>query len=177
MLVTVGGSVASGKSTLAKNLAKKLGFAHVSAGSFLRQMADERGMSILEFSKLAESFPEIDKEIDERQRTAAKAAGDAVVDGRLSAYFLKPDLALWLVAPAEVRAKRLLSRGEKYKNVSEARAAMEAREASERKRYSAFYSIDLGDLSVYDLVINTGRLDIPAMTSVAYAAVEGMRRK
>jgi len=173
MIVTVGGQAASGKSTLAKALAKKLNFKHVSAGKVMRDMASERGMSLVDFSKYAEEHPDVDREIDERQKKLAK--GDCVVDGRLSRYFLKPDLSIWLSAPADVRASRVLSRGEKYPSLKEASEDVTARDESERKRYLDFYKIDLNDLGVYDLVINTGRFDIGKMTRVSLAAVRSLK--
>ncbi|MCX6695926.1 MAG: AAA family ATPase, partial [Candidatus Altiarchaeota archaeon] len=156
MIVTIGGSVASGKSTLAERLSKRLGFKRLSAGQIMREMAAERGVSLLEFSRYAEEHPEVDREIDERQRKVA-STGNYVVDGRLSAHFLKPDLSVWLNAPVEVRASRILDRGEKYRSLEEASEAISQREASERKRYREFYGIDLDDMRVYDMVLNTGK--------------------
>ncbi|MBM3309730.1 MAG: cytidylate kinase, partial [Candidatus Altiarchaeales archaeon] len=42
MIITVGGSAASGKTTLARGLAKQLKFKHISAGGIMREMACER---------------------------------------------------------------------------------------------------------------------------------------
>ncbi|MBD3387907.1 MAG: AAA family ATPase [Candidatus Altiarchaeales archaeon] len=173
MIVTVGGSAASGKSTLAGALAERLGFNHVSAGQVMRDMAAEKGMSLVEFSKYAEEHPEVDREIDMRQKELA--VGDSVVDGRLSRYFLEPDVSIWLTAPVDVRAERVLGRGEKYESVSAARKDIIERDSSERRRYLEFYDIDLDDLSQYDLVLNTGRFNIEQMTSLASAAVDSLR--
>jgi len=174
MIITVGGQAASGKSTLAKALAAGLGFKHISAGAVMRDMAAEKGVTLVEFSKYAESHPEIDREIDERQKKLAK--GDCVVDGRLSAFFLKPDLSIWLTAPAKTRAERAMGRGEKYTTLEAALKDIVERDGSERKRYKEFYRIDIGDLTAYDLVINTGRFDIAQMTEAAMAAVDSLRR-
>ncbi len=172
MIITVGGQAASGKSTLAKALAEKLGYSHISAGKLMRDMADEHGMTLLEFSKYAEEHPEVDVEIDERQKKLAK--DDCVVDGRLSRYFLDPDLSIWLIAPSATRAERVLGRGEKYKTSKDAEKDIIARDASERTRYLKYYEIDVADLSKYDLVLNTGKFNIPQMTSVAVCAAHSL---
>ncbi|MFH1403072.1 MAG: (d)CMP kinase [Candidatus Altiarchaeota archaeon] len=170
MIVTVGGSAASGKSTLAKRLSEMMGFKHVSAGGIMRSMAVERGMTIIEFSKYAEENPEVDREIDERQKSGA--VGDCVVDGRLSRHFLNPDLSIWLTAPIEERARRVMQRGEEYGDVEEAARDIRLREESELKRYMEFYGIDLSDLAQYDLIINTGKFNIAEMTELSLMAVK-----
>lgn len=172
MIVTVGGQAASGKSTLAKALAKRLGYKHLSAGQVMRDMAKEKGMTLVEFSRYAEEHPEVDKEIDMWQKK--EATDDCVVDGRLSRHFLAPDMSIWLVAPARVRAERAMGREKGYGSVEEAEADITKRDDSERKRYKDFYDIDLYDLGVYDLVLNTGRYGIKEMTDIAVEAVESL---
>lgn len=176
MIITVGGQAGSGKTTLAKALAEKLGFRHLSAGRVMRDMASERGVSLVEFSKYAGKHPEVDREIDERQRKLAQG-GDCVVDGRLSRHFLNPDLSIWLVAPADIRAKRIVGRGEKYRSVEEAEKDMTLRDGSERLRYMRYYKIDINDLTAYDLVINTGRFDIQRMTELALSAAKSLKQE
>lgn len=166
MIITVAGSAGSGKTTLAEGLAKRLGYKHISAGSIMRQMASEMGITLLEFSEYAQSHPEIDKEIDAKQKS--EAIGDCVVDGRLSAHFIKSDFKIYLTAPLEVRANRVKNRDKTKKP----RQAILAREASERKRYAEIYNIDLDDMSLYDLILNTEKWDITSTLNVVIAALE-----
>ncbi len=170
MIITVGGSVGSGKTTLARELSEKLGFKHVSAGEIMRKMAEEAGMDLLEFSKYAEKNIAVDKKIDERQREQAK--GNCVVDGRLSAYFLDADLKIWLTAPFDVRVKRIMGR-EDIKE-KEARNRILKREESERIRYKKIYDIDIDNLAIYDLVINTGKWQVKELADIVSAAVKGI---
>ncbi|HHQ45084.1 MAG TPA: cytidylate kinase [Candidatus Altiarchaeales archaeon] len=172
MIVVVGGKIASGKSTLAKRLSQKLGFSHVSAGSVMRKMASERGMTLVEFSEYAEEHPEVDKEIDERQK--AEAVGDCIVDGRLSAYFVDADLKILLTAPIDVRAKRVFERDGNFESFEDAKRALEARENSEKKRYRDFYGIDLDDTSVYDVVIDTEMCGKDEMVEVSLREIAGL---
>lgn len=169
MIITVGGSAASGKTTLARNLAARLGFKHISAGGLMREMAAERGKTLLDFSRYAESHPGVDREIDRRQKRLAK--GDCVVDGRLSAHFLKAGLSIWLTAPLDVRARRIWRR-DGFRTLGDAALHIKRREESERRRYKRIYRIDHPDLGIYDLILDTGRFGIDETCAIAATAVK-----
>ena len=162
----------AGKSTLGRCLADRFGMDYISTGEVMRKMADEREMSLQEFSVYAEKHPEIDKRIDEEQKK--RASRDCVVDGRLAAYFIDDaDLRVWLTAPLEERAKRIALR--EGIGVKEARNGIIDREKSERRRYKLIYDIDLDNLSVYDLVISTGVFDKKATLDIVADAVKDLR--
>jgi cytidylate kinase len=154
MIITVGGSIGSGKSTLARMLADKLGYKYLSIGSIMRGFAQERGITLIEMSKLAEKDPTIDRELDRRQKELAK--GNSVVDSRLGAHMLIADFSIWVKASPEVCAKRVAGRDDI--TIKEAKKAIAERRASEEKRYQEIYGIDLEDKSVYDLVLDTDGL-------------------
>ena len=48
MIITIGGLAGTGTSTTAELLSEKLGIDYISAGSVFRDMAREKGMSVLE---------------------------------------------------------------------------------------------------------------------------------
>ena len=52
MIIVLGGRAGSGKSTIAKEVAKKLGYKHYSMGDLQRNIAKEKGISLLELGKL-----------------------------------------------------------------------------------------------------------------------------
>ncbi len=173
MIIAVGGSAASGKSTLARALARRLGYAHISAGAIMREMAAERDLSLLEFSQLAEADDAIDGAIDERQKREA-AKGDCIVDGRLSAFMIPhADVKVYLTAPLETRAARVAERDQdEVASVEDAQSAITLREESERKRYKDIYGIDLADTSIYDLTVNTQKWGIEETQELVAKAIE-----
>lgn len=171
MIITIGGSIGAGKTTLAKELAKKFKLKHVSVGTIMRDMAKKMNMSLEEFSKYAESDPEIDMEIDRQQKKLA--TGDCIVDGRLSAFFLEPDLRILLTAPIKTRVKRIAKRDKKTRE--EAKKALIEREESERKRYMEIYGINIDDVCNYDLIINSERFDIKTITEIASTAIKNIK--
>ncbi|MBE6511347.1 MAG: AAA family ATPase [Methanobrevibacter sp.] len=157
MIITLGGLAGTGTTTTAELLSEKLDIPYISAGYVFRQMASERGMSVLEFSEFAEGNDDIDKEIDKRQAELAKSADDLIVEGRLSAYFVEADLKLWLVTPFDVRSQRIAER--ESKSVDVAREEIVIREDSEALRYMDIHNIDIKNMDIYDLIINTGTFD------------------
>ncbi len=167
MIVTIGGPIGSGKTTIAKALAEKFDLKHVSAGEVFRELAKEKGLTLAEFSKYAEEHHALDKEVDKRQVEKAKG-GDAVIDGRLSGWMMDADLKIWLYAPLKIRAARVANReGKSYET---ALSETEEREKSEKKRYRDVYDIDMDEISIYDIVLNTSKWDVEGTIAVISTA-------
>ncbi len=158
MIITISGKAGSGKSTTAKELAKKLNLNHYSIGDLMREIAKEKGISLMELSKQAEKDPSIDKELDQKQIDLRKK-DNFVIDGRLTAFFIpNADLKIFLDCDDGVRAERILKEGRKDENSNNIQELMEKikqREQSEKKRYKEIYNIDYSDKKLYDLIIDT----------------------
>lgn len=177
MIVTISGRPGSGKSAVAKRVARELGLRHVSAGDFMREMAAERDMSILELSRSAEEGDMIDREIDARTARLAEESSDFVIDARLGWYFAPDSVRVFLEVRPEVAAQRVYEaqRGSEHENVNlaQTRAAIESRTESERKRYLDYYDLDYTDHSHYDLVVDTSEKTID---EVVTAVLEHVRQ-
>lgn len=154
MIITIGGLAGTGTTTAAKLLSEKLDIPYVSTGQIFRQMAKERGMSLLEFSELAEKDTTIDIELDKRQAELAKSSSDLIIEGRLSAYFIDADLKVWLNAPLDICAERIADR--ESEDIDLAKRKMIIREESEASRYKEIHNIDINNMEIYDLIINSG---------------------
>jgi CMP/dCMP kinase len=173
VLLTISGPSGSGKTTVANGLSQRLGFAHISAGEVFRELARERALSLEQLSKLAEKDPEIDQMVDTRQAELAQPHENVIVDGRLSGWVLKGDIAVWLKAPLEVRAERIARREEKDRAI--ALRETRTRDSSEAARYLAFYNIDTVNLDIYDLIIDTRHWDQFAVIDIITQAVRSRR--
>jgi len=95
-------------------------------------------------NRLAASDPGFDNWLDARTREESRRRG-VVIDANLSAWMAEdPDLTIFVNCPFHERVRRIAER--------EGRS----REELEEARYKEFYGVDLSDLSVYDVVLNTG---------------------
>lgn len=175
MIITVSGPPGSGKSTLSKTIADHFGLNLISSGDVFRAMAMERGVSLEEFGKIAESDPDIDKEIDRRQMELSKQVGDFLFEGRLSGWFIEADLKIMLKTDVEVRARRISQR--EHISLEQAMDETMIRQQSEAKRYQDYYNIDIADLTPYDLVMESSVWDPEATVKIAITAIDSMKEK
>jgi cytidylate kinase len=171
--ITISGPPGSGKSTLSKMLSARLGLELVSMGDIFRKLANDRCMSLDEFGMLAKCLDEIDRKLDEAQEKIAKEKDSIILEGRLSGFLVDADLKVWLKAPLEIRAKRISKR--ENKSVSCAMKETTEREECERVRYLNYYDIDIRDLSVYDIVIDSARFDPEEICKILEKAVECLK--
>ena len=141
-----------------------LGKRHVSAGDFMRDMASEQGMTILEFSRTAENRESIDHEIDDRTVRLSQESDDFVIDARLGWHFIPHSFKVFLEVTPDVAAERIYraQRGSEKENVTleDTLTAIERRTESERQRYEKYYGIDYAEHSQYDLVVDTSDMTI-----------------
>lgn len=175
-VITVSGPHGTGKSTYAKALAEALGLRYVCAGELFRELAKERNLSLEAFSSLAAKDPAIDKLIDERTKTEAKK-GSTVIDAQLGAWMLKDiaDAKVLMVAPDEVRFKRIAARDRT--SLESAKKETIAREEIQKQRYKNYYGIDVDDLSIYDLKIDTSPHSVEQTKSLVIKEVRSLLAK
>ncbi|MBD3313645.1 AAA family ATPase [Candidatus Woesearchaeota archaeon] len=159
MKITIGGRAGSGKSTVARLVAEKLGLKHYSMGDLWREMADERGVSILELNRLVEKDKDIDLETDRKQEELGKREDDFVIDSRLGFHFIPDSIKIFLDVGDDAGAERIFNatRGkvEEYSSVEATKQELKKREESELKRYKKLYGVDYTDKSHYDAYIDT----------------------
>jgi cytidylate kinase len=180
-VITVGGLHGTGKSTYAKLLAEDLKLRHVSAGELFRTVAREKKITLDDMNRITDTDPEIDKKIDQTIKQEADK-GNVILDGQLAAWMAgdKTVLKILLIAPKEVRLKRIAERDGISLEDAEKRTLY--REKIEKERYKRYYGIDVSDPSIYDLIIDTNLYPFEEMKKIIKKIVgdyikEIMKRK
>lgn len=171
MRITVSGLPGSGTTSLSRYLAEHHGFTMISAGEVFRQCAKEHNMELAEFGRLAESDPAYDKMIDARQKEIAEQKDNIIVEGRLSGWMVeKADLKIWLFAPINCRLERIVFR-DQIRDISTAKEITLEREQCEAVRYRQYYDIDINDLSIYHIILNSERWGVEDLGAIVDTAI------
>ncbi len=164
MIITISGQAGSGKTTIGKALAKRLGYEFYDIGTLRKQMAAERGMTIEEFNKLGETESFTDKDADNFTIQLAKTKKDFVMQGRLGYYFIPQSLKVYLnVAPWKAAERVMKDQSNPERNSKSKHATLAEiqqlcidRDSSDIIRYKKVYGIgNFADPKNYDLIIDT----------------------
>lgn len=163
MILTISGLHGTGKSTIGKLVAEKLGIKYYSTGQAFRDFAKEMNLTLEDFTEYVENNPDIDKKLDHKIIEIAQK-GNIIIDSQLSAFILESiaDFKILLICPLEIRVERMTERDNESYDKKLEETTM--REKSELVRYKKLYNIDLKDEEkigkIYNLIIDTGNLTI-----------------
>ena len=170
LVITIAGNHGSGRSTNAKLLAEALGLKYISTGMLFRERAEELGVSLEEMNKIAAEDPDFDNWLDNRTKEESRKRG-VVIDANLSAWMAEdPDLRIFVTCPFEVRVKRIADR--ENREYGDVEKETRVREESELIRYKEYYGVDISDLSVYDVILNTSLYDVEGVLHILKCIVD-----
>jgi CMP/dCMP kinase len=175
MRITVSGLPGTGTTSLSRYLAERYGYTMISAGEVFRQLAKEHTMELAAFGRLAEEDPAFDRMIDTRQKEIAQERDNIIVEGRLSGWMVEDaDLKIWLYAPIGCRIKRIAFRDQVTDEKAAEQLTLE-REQCEAGRYQSYYSINISDLSIYHLVLNSQHWGVEGLGAIVDTAITQIR--
>jgi len=156
-IITVSGKIATGTSTLSKNLVFALNWRHINVGEIQREY--DRQHNIAENKQGALSRPdEHEKEIDIMTKKMLETENQVIYEAWLSGFMaqgIKDVLKVLLICPHEdIRIDRVTNRDKI--TIEEAKHWIKQREEENFKKWQKLYGPhDFWDPKYYDLVIDT----------------------
>src|SRR5437868_13343137 len=177
MRITLSGTLGSGKSTVGKELARRLGVPYISTGQIFRQLGQISSLDALQTNLEAESNRALDDAVDNKVRELNKTTPDFVIDSRMAWHFIDNALRVFLSVTPEVAARRIMEDRsrvtEQYSSLESALDALRARRNSEIKRYQRLYNVDIEAPANYDLAIITDDAEAAAIVDLILRRVKG----
>jgi len=189
MLILICGFSGSGKSYLAENLSKRIGYDVVHSSAIFKQMGSSKRIdpsktrmnkgwyeksNTTEKRRMDES---LDRRLDNYLLSLIQKEKDIIIDSWTLPYLTRKGLRIWLIAGEKERAKRLSLRDE----VSYNKAIKIVKEKDEFSinQYKKLYGFTFGkDLKErFDYRINTNKLTIPEVCDKAYNLIKSRIKK
>lgn len=162
-IITITGDHASGQGTLSNNLREKLNYEIYRNGQYVRKLASEKGMSIVEFQIYLNEHPDLDREVERSAANYASTRDNLIVDAKLGWYAIPESFKVYLKVDIEVAVKRAFEDAsrkdtEPFASIEEARNKILYRHREETNRWKEEYGVNRDDMSNYDLVLDTTKL-------------------
>ncbi len=168
IVICICGLAGSGKSTVAKKIAKHYGLKYYSGGDALKAVAAEQGYDTdekgwwetkhgMNFLQRRLNDLELDRKVDEKLLSWA-TEGNIVLDSWTMPWLFKDCFKIWLEASEEMRAQRVAKRDNL--GIVEALEFLREREKKTREIYKKLYGFNVGeDLEPFDLILDVSHLD------------------
>jgi len=183
LVICVSGMAGTGKSTVAKKLAKRYGLRYYSGGDALKELAVEEGYDAskigfwespvgIAFLKQRENDPKFDKTVDQKLLEQAKR-GNVLLDSWAMPWLVKEGFKIWLMASIEKRAERVAKRDNL--TVEKALEMLEEKESRTKAIFEKLYGFKLDeDFKPFHLVLDTDNMNADEVYSVLCDVVDNM---
>jgi len=183
MIITIAGAPGSGKTSVAKELAERLGYNFISVGDLLGQIAIERKITADELKAMG---PEADRLIDAKQIEFAKTHEDGIIEGWISWKLIPDSFKILVTVDPDEGARRVFAETQSrdgkrqdermYESVEDAKRTLAKRVENHLKRMQEVHGIDcILKPENFDFVLDT--TDSPGPTQNADKIMDAMRRR
>ncbi len=156
--IAISGDSGTGTTTLAKNLAEKLGWKYFNTGQVVRAWYQEHNIPLEEATKIPE---ELDRQFEATGQERMKSESGLVFEARLAGWLSKdfPDvLRILCVADEETRMQRVARR--ENMTLEEARHKTNKRSQELQEKFEKLYGVkDTFDPQYFEIIIDTGKLN------------------
>ena len=176
MIITISGLPGSGKSTVGKMLAKRLGYKFYSAGEMRGELAMERGVTIDELNEIGKKEFWTDDKVDQRTRMLGEKEDDFVIDGWVAFHFIPDSFKVFLDVDVRTGAERIMKHRrpdeKEAGSVEELVGILKKRIQETDDRYRKYYDVDFLDKKNFDKVVDTASLTSEQVADEIFRVVE-----
>jgi cytidylate kinase len=168
-IISFNGDHGSGKSTIAKKIAAEFEYDRFYMGKIFRDMARNEGVSYTDFLELLKKDSSYDKKVDDYVVELANKKNNFIIESRTAWHFIPDSFKIYLKVDENEGAKRMFEdylenehrkvEDNNIKTKEDIKHISRNRKKSDDERYKKIYNIDVNDMSQYDLVLDTTKLD------------------
>jgi cytidylate kinase len=183
IVICISGMAGTGKSTLAKKLAKRYHLKYYSGGDALKALAAEEGYDAsqlgwwessvgLKFLKQRQGDTTFDKAVDSKLLEYAEK-GNVLLDSWTMPWLVKKGFKIWLMASMEKRAQRVAERDRM--TVEKAVHVLKEKEERTKAIYKQLYGFTLGeDFKPFDLILDTEDINAEEVYQTLCRVIDNM---
>lgn len=181
IIVCISGLAGTGKSTLAKQIAKKYNLNYYSGGDALKDLAADEGYDSqsngwwessegLKFLAKREKDLTFDKLVDKKLIEFSKN-GNVLLDSWTMPWLLDHGFKIWLAASEDKRTERIAKRDKL--TIKQARKVLREKETRTKNIYTKLYGFKLGeDFAPFNIIIDTEKLTAKEVFEVLCQVME-----
>ncbi|MDP3965965.1 MAG: ERCC4 domain-containing protein [archaeon] len=174
--ITISGLPGSGKTTVAKMLAKIMKIPFISVGDVRGEIAKENGLTIDELNEVGKTEDWVHKKADEKTIGLGKTEKDFVIEGWLAYNFIPDSFKIFLVADDNESSKRIfLDQREdekKCNNQREVLKMIKKRLKMSDEQFYKYYGVRFLNLLNYNLIIDTSDLNPEGVLGLILSALK-----
>lgn len=186
LVICISGMAGSGKSTIARRLARKYRLQYYSGGDALKALAKQEGYKPqrrgwwesregIRFLEERSNNPKFDQAVDEKLLEQAKQ-GNVILDSWTMPWLSEKGFKIWLEAAKEKRAERIARRD--GITLEEALKALKIKEKKTKAIYRKLYGFNLGeDFTPFHLLLDTNHLDKEEVFHILCMVIDNMLLK
>ncbi len=183
VVICISGMAGTGKSTVAKKLAKEFCLKYYSGGDALKALASDEGYDAskpgwwesslgLDFLRQRQGNPKFDEAVDRKLLEYAEQ-GNVLLDSWTMPWLVKDGFKIWLLASLEKRAERVAERDSL--SVQEALEVLKEKEERTRAIYEKLYGFSLGeDFKPFDMILDTEKLCADEVFQILCRVIKNM---